>query len=276
MSNYSNNSCNDYDAIPVKVNKVFDSCSDKECITGVQVTLETALSEDVTIVKPRCITVADACITVDPIPFNKGFYSVDITFTFNIELATYVTACGTPTLITGTAVASKSCILYGGETNSRTFSSDGSVIGTNGECCNIVNPPTALVQAVSPLVLESRIATICTGCECGNTETCTSERGILLTIGLFYVVELVRPVTVMVPTLAYTIPKKECCNETGNPCEIFNRIKFPVEDFNPVNDTNTSYNFGCGCGCNNNVSTLSISSPTVQSDNYNCNCGCDD
>lgn len=37
MSEYANNcGCNNGDAVPIKVNRVFDSCSDKDCITGVQ------------------------------------------------------------------------------------------------------------------------------------------------------------------------------------------------------------------------------------------------
>ncbi len=245
MSDYANN-CGE--AVPVKVNRVFDSCSDKDCITGIQVTLEAALPESATIIKSRCITTSDVCMTIEPIPFNKGFYSVDITFTFNVELAAYTTACSTPTIISGTASVSKNCILYGSETNSKTFSSDGSVIGTTGECCNTINPPVALVQAVSPLVLEAKIATVCTGCECGQTEGCTATRGVFLTIGLFYVVELVRPVTVMVQTYPYTIPQKECCCDTESPCEVFDRIRFPVEEFSPKKASKPNYTGGCGCG----------------------------
>lgn len=258
------------EAVPIKVNRVFDSCSDKECMTDVQVTLDTNIPDNATIVKSRCITVSDVCMTVEPIPFNKGFYSVDITFTFDIELAFYETACGTPTIINGTASVNKNCILYGSETNSRTFYSDGTVTGSTGECCNIVNPPTALVQVVSPLVLESKIATVCTGCECGVTDCCTASRGVFLTIGLFYVVELVRPVTVMVQTYPYTIPKKECCSETNDPHEVFDKIRFPVEEFSPKkSDKKYDLNNNCDCG---GVSALSINPPplTENAGDYDC------
>ena len=36
MSEYTRH-FNDCDAVPIKVNRVFDSCSDKDCVTGVQV-----------------------------------------------------------------------------------------------------------------------------------------------------------------------------------------------------------------------------------------------
>ncbi len=253
---------NDCEAIPIKVNRVFDSCSDKDCIKGVQVILTQPLPATATIVKTRCITVSNVCMNVEPIPFNKGFYSVDITFSFDVQLLAYDTACGTPTEITGTASISKNCVLFGSETNSRTFSSDGSVVGTTGDCCNIINPPTALVQAVSPLVLESTISNICTGCECGCTADCTSTRGVLLTIGLFYVVELTRPVTVMVPAYNYTIPQKECCSNSDTPCEIFDKIKFPTEEFSPVKLEN-SY-CGCRVPIDNRLTTDSCSCQNIE------------
>ena len=233
---------NDCDAIPIKVNRVFDSCSDKDCIKNVQVVLSTPLPASSTIVKTKCITVSNICMNVEPIPFNKGFFSVDITFSFDVSLLAYDVACGTATELTGTASVSKNCVLFGSDTNSRTFSSDGTVTGSTGECCNIINPPTAIVQAVSPLILESKIANICSGCECGCSD-CTSGRGVLLTIGLFYVVELIRPVTIMVPAYKYTIPQKECCSNTDTPCEVFDKIKFPTEEFSPAKLDN-SY---CGC-----------------------------
>ncbi|MBQ8434784.1 MAG: hypothetical protein IJX24_02070 [Oscillospiraceae bacterium] len=257
MSVYENN-FNECEAIPIKVNRVFDSCSDKDCIKGVQVALLDPLPASATIVKTRCITVSNVCINVEPIPFNKGFYSVDITFTFDVQLLVYETACAAPTEYTGTASVSKNCVLFGSDTNSRTFSSDGTVVGTTGECCNIINPPTALVQAVSPLVLESKIATFCTGCECGCND-CTTSRGVLLTIGLFYVVELTRPVTIMVPAYNYTIPKKECCSNSDTPCEVFDRIKFPVEEFSPAKLENSL------CGCSVPIETRLTSD--------NCSCG---
>ncbi|MGN0614234.1 MAG: hypothetical protein ACI4JB_10105 [Porcipelethomonas sp.] len=257
MSDYQNR-FNDCEAVPIKVNRVFDSCSDKDCITGVQVKLTCPLPETATVVKTRCITVSDICINVEPIPFNKGFYSVDITFTFDVQLIAYDTACCSPKPISGTATVSKNCILFGSESNSKTFSSDGKTIGSTGECCNIVNPPKAYVQAVSPLVLESKITPVCRGSE---YEEDTAVRRVLLTIGLFYVVELVRPVTIMVPAFDYTIPKKECCANTDTPCEVFDKLKFPTEEFSPSKLENQHCGWSTpsdwhipegGCGCQNN------------------------
>lgn len=264
MSDYANSSVGS-EAVPVKVNRVFDSCSDKDCITGVRVALTSSVPPSATIIKPKCITVCDVCMNVEPIPFNKGFYSVDITFTFDVQLLAYDKACSTPTSLYGKASVSKNCILYGSETSTKTFSSDGSVTGTDGNCCNTINPPTALVQVVSPLILESKI-TSCKPCECmcSRSES-TSEssgnpsgRDVVLTVGLFYVVELVRPVTVMVQTYPYTIPQKECCSETDSPCEVFDKIRFPVEEFSPQKPSESRNTGGkkCGCGCGVSAETF--------------------
>ncbi len=247
MDSYKNN-FKDCDAIPIKVDRVFDSCCDKDCISNVPVTLTSPLPATATIVKTKCITVNNVCINVEPIPFNKGFYSVDITFTFDVQMQAYESACSAPTPVYGTATVCKNCILFGSETNSRTFSSDGTVIGQTGDCCNIINPPTAFVQAVSPLVLETKISNSCSGCDC-NCEEQTSMKKILLTIGLFYVVELVRPVTIMVPAYQYTIPKKQCCVNNDSPCEIFDKIKFPTEEFSPVILENSQCEHSCST-CN--------------------------
>lgn len=250
MSEYTRH-FNDCDAVPIKVNRVFDSCSDKDCVTGVQVNLDCKLPPEIAIVKSRCITVSDVCMNVEEIPFNKGFFSVDLTFSLDVQLLGYEKACGDPVILTGTATVSKNCILYGSETNSKTFYSDGTSIGTTGSCCNTINPPSAAVQVVSPIVLEAKIVKGCQHCDCGCSESSEfqlppprPQRDVVLTLGLFYVVELTRPVTIIVPTYNYTIPQKECCADMASPCEIFDKIKFPVEEFSPSKLEN---NNNCGC-----------------------------
>ena len=46
------------DAVPVKVNRVFDSCSDKDCLTGVVVRLEGCeLPPHCAFVKTKCVSI---------------------------------------------------------------------------------------------------------------------------------------------------------------------------------------------------------------------------
>lgn len=256
MSEYnltSQSGCSD--GVPIKVNRVFDSCSDKDCLSDLQVTLHCGeLPQNINIVKTRCVTVDDVCISVAAVPFNKGFYSIDLTFTFNLEILGYERACTTPQILTGTAFVTKNCILYGSESATKTFFSDGTASsGTTDECCNTVNLPTAIVSVVEPIALETKICKTCVTNDACSKSPCSCQRAVFVTLGLFSVVELTRPVTVMVPTLDYTIPRKECCTDFDSPCDIFERLKFPSEEFSPLtlNDNscvcaNNSNRFGCG------------------------------
>ncbi len=242
--------------VPMKVERVFDSCSDKDCITNVQVHLENGeLPANVCMVKTRCVSITNVCLSVEPIPFNRGYFTVDITFTFGVELLAYEQACDCPMMLRGCATASKSVILYGGEANTKTFFSNGIRIGETSSCCEVVNLPTASVQVVEPIALETKIANICLSHdEAGRPR----PRGVLMTLGVFSVVELTRPVTMMVPAYPYSVPAKTCSCENDSPCEIFSRISFPTEEFVSQNAAPTSFQGACGCysskhcssGCN--------------------------
>ncbi len=246
------NECNyASDGVPIKVNRVFDSCSDRDCLSGIPVHLDCGeLPCSVNIVKARCVKVEDICISIEPVPFNKGFFSIDLTYRFRVELLAYDKACDTPALLTGTACASKSCILYGSESSTKTFFSDGSHSGADSCCCETVNLPMASVSVVEPIALETKICMICKNDDCCEEKGCHRQRAVVMTLGLFSVVELTRPVTVMVPTYEYTIPKKECCTDPDSPCDVFEKIKFPEEQFSPV--TLGEHDCGCpecnGCG----------------------------
>ena len=218
-------------AVPVKLDRVFDSCSDKDCITNLQVMLEggAELPPQFTSVKTRCCTIDNICMTVEPIPFNRGYYSVDVTYTFGVELLCYERACESPALLHGTASASKSVILYGSESNTKTFFSNGARIGDTNSCCEVVNLPTASCQCVDPIALETRIATL----RQPDSGEGGYRRAVVLTLGVFSVVELTRPVTMTAAAYPYNVPSKSCSAETDSPCEIFNRLSFPTDEFLP-------------------------------------------
>ncbi len=229
------------ETMPIQVNRVFDSCSDRDCFSNLQISLEKELVATLTLVKSRCVRVSDICITVEPVPFNRGFYSIDLTYTFQIELMAYERSCGSPTLITGTALASKNVILYGGESNTKTFFSNGEQIGETNTCCEIVNLPTAAVHVVDPIALEARIVSV------PSVDGETPTRAVTMTLGLFSVVELFRPVTILVPTYEYTIPTKECRADAESPCAVFDKLRFPAEEFSPGSFSVAPREQNCGC-----------------------------
>ncbi len=230
--------------VPVKADRVFDSCSDKDCITNLEVQLASGeLPAQFTAVKTRCCTIDNICMTVEPIAFNRGYYSVDLTYTFGVELLAYERGCDAPTVLQGTATASKSVILYGSESNTKTFYSNGNSVGETNSCCELVNLPTASCQCVDPIALETRIVTLCgaaPGSDAGGVQNV--RRAVMLTLGIFSVVELTRPVTMNVVAEPYTVPEKACAAETDSPCEIFNRLSFPADEFSPQSLTSANQN----------------------------------
>ena len=231
------------DTVPIKVNRVFDSCSDRDCFSNIQILMDGGeLPANVTMVKSRCVRVSDICMNIEPVPFNRGFYSIDLTYTFRVELMAYERACSSPVLLTGTAYASKNVILYGGESNTQTFFSSGEQLGDTNACCETINLPTAAVQVVAPIALEARIGSVCAA------DGTTPVRTVIMTLGLFSVVEVFRPVTILVSTYEYTIPTKECHTDTESPCAVFDKIRFPAEEFSPGTLDAIPKEKTCGCG----------------------------
>lgn len=234
--------------VPIKVNRIFDSCSDRDCLSNIPVILDIGeLPCNINVVKCKCVKIADISINIEAVPFNKGFFSIDLTYTFRVEILAYEKACDNPMLLTGTAYANKNCILYGSEANTKTFFSNGMKLGETNCCCETVNMPSANVQVVEPIALETRIGTVCCNDDMCGDGCCQRKRTVIMTLGVFSVVEVTRPITIMVPTYNYTIPQKECCADKETPCDIFDRIKFPTEEFLPsaIEPDNTG-----GCGCN--------------------------
>ena len=147
-----------------------------------------------------------------------------------MELYAYEKACDCPCVLTGTATASKSCILFGCESNTRTFLSNGTIIGKVNHCCETVNLPAVAVQIVEPIALETRIGQVCvTDCD----GACCYRKAVCMTLGLFSIIELLRPTTVLVPIYDYKIPHKECDCENEDPCDVFDKICFPIKEFAP-------------------------------------------
>ncbi len=248
MSDFTQN-CGD--AVPIKVNRIFDSCSDRDCLSNVPVILDSGeLPCNIHLVKTKCVRVADVSMRLEPVPFNRGFFNIDLTFTFRVELLGYAHGCECPQLLTGTVYASKSCILFGSESNTQTFFSDGCRIGATDACCEVVNLPTANVQVVPPIALETKIGNVCKPSDPCTDNCCSSVRTVIMTLGLFSVVELTRPVTVMVQAFDYTIPSKECCLDAESPCAVFDRMRFPTEEFSPASLQQET----AGCECSDHAS----------------------
>lgn len=238
------------DAVCVEAMRVFDSCSSQDCLEDLLVNVDAqtqTLLNAASHVKIPCAEVVDASFTVDAVPFNKGFYSVDITYTFRLEME--ITSCDEGAVVkdaVGSARFNKKVILFGSEGNTKSFRSDennGPVI--NGcDCCSTL--PIASVSVVDPIVLGTKF--ICNPCQpvqpcgfdCNDGQGCQDDtvfdptnRQVKVTLGQFSVIKLERPVPVLVPVYDYCIPLKECSSNTDSPCEVFEKISFPTEEFFP-------------------------------------------
>lgn len=121
-SNQSN-ICNDEVCIQTK--KVYDSCRDKECIENMRVYLTEcgqSIVDRATSIRCRKSEIIWVYSDVEPVAFNRGYYSVDLKFFFRITLDVFV-GVGRPTTVEGIATYDKKVILFGSEGNAKTFSS---------------------------------------------------------------------------------------------------------------------------------------------------------
>ena len=113
------------EAVCIHTKKIFDSCKDKDCIEdlrvyptcGSQEVLDRALS-----VKAGTAELLYAYIDVEPVGFNRGFYTVDVRYFYRITADAFVGAAR-PVEVTGLAVFDKRVILFGSEGSAKVFSS---------------------------------------------------------------------------------------------------------------------------------------------------------
>lgn len=251
--NSATNGVNQFkEAVCIEAGRIFDSCSDKDCLEDLQVFFganSRQIISNSTYIKCKSAEVLDVVLTVEPVPFNKGFFAVDLTFYFRVHFSAYESTSCTPVNICGLAWHSKKVILYGSEGGVKTFCS-GAARSTSSCCTPASNLPMACVKAVDPIVLGSRIVDCVPVCseplgvlpegiavafDEELVQTSGNGRTVLVTLGLFTIVTLQRNVQLMVPAYDYVMPEKECVTSItpDDPCEMFKRIKFPVNEFFP-------------------------------------------
>ncbi|MHC1693749.1 MAG: hypothetical protein AB9835_00430 [Eubacteriales bacterium] len=251
------NNCGFNSTVCIDCDKILDSCRDRDCLEDLRLFLTDCGQEVVdsaSSVRAKSCEILWTHITVDPIPFNRGFYQIDIRFFFKCVLD--VCLCmGKSQEVEGIAVHDKKVILFGSEGNVNIFKSDPS---SNNFCClpNFDkdrannNLPTAVVEVVDPLILQAKLVDKCHhhGCCCcgvdsipDNVSSCVrgqlvdtqSDKICLVTLGIFSVIRIVRPSQIIVPANEFTIPDKECLSNDEDVCEIFKRMRFPDSEFNP-------------------------------------------
>lgn len=265
------------EAVCIDTAKVYDSCADRDCLADLRVYFTDCAQEiidNAASVRCRGCEVINVFTEVEKVPFNKGFYSVDLTFFFTVTIDVVLSHnCPTET-VTGLAVYSKKCILYGSEGNVKIFTSEFSENKIDEQNPVITTNPRAKVQVADPLCLDAKLCRPCDCCnnhfDCGcKIPNCVrrcfngqftdmnAEKAVRVTIGLFTIVQLERDVQILIPAYDFCIPCKECTNkcDTEDPCDAFRKIKFPVGEFFPPSEkecdkdvTFTNFTSCCSCG----------------------------
>ena len=160
------------ETVCIDTNRVLDSCRDRDCFENARVYLSdfgNEVLEHTGSIRAKSAKIVWTCIDIDPIRFNRGFYSVNIRFYVKLVFEACVCA-GRSQEIEGIAVLEKRVILYGGESNVSVFKSHG-VAGENFCGCTPheseeENEPTAIVEVVSPVLLGARIVERVSDCTC--------------------------------------------------------------------------------------------------------------
>ena len=242
------------DMVCIETNKILDSCRDRDCFENVLVYLTDCGNE--IIEHTSSVRVKDSCIvgtyvSIDPVKFNRGFYSVNIKFYLKLSFEACICG-GRSQEFEGIAVIEKSVVLFGGESNVSIYKSNpdaNDYCSVPELCCGSKNVPIAVVEVVDPIILNCKVKeehNKCCCCCCPdefpsaitsrvNGMLCDTENGnkyLVVSVGIFSVVRIVRPSQYLINATEYAVPDKECMIESSDdPCCIFNAMPFPIDAF---------------------------------------------
>lgn len=245
------------DGVCIDAMRIYDSCSDKDCLEDIRVMFapaQQALVDSAASVRIKDVSVVTVYVDLQSIPFNKGFYSVDMTFFFDVEVELFGSHSSCPVCVSGVSVFNKKVILYGSEGNVKTFHS--TCCGEDPDPCDGKAMPRVTVQVAEPVALSAKLCDKSCGCEpyCripeeiaakygGELAGGSQNRSVCVTIGLFTIVQIARNVQMLIPAYDFCVPERECTTTTDSPCELFSRIDFPTDEFFPPRAGDSS----CGC-----------------------------
>ncbi len=235
------------EAVCIDTKKVYDSCRDKECLQDIRVYLTScsqALLDNSINVKPKNAELLWTYIDVEPISFNKGFYTVDVRYYYRITADVY-TGIGRPKEISGLSIFDKRTVLFGSEGSARIFSSKYRPSALDLQGFERTNLPTAVVEVVDPVILAVKTLDNSCGectfevpepiCGCFEDELNLSDEGkkLYVTLGQFSIIKLERDIQLLMPAYDICMPDKECLGNSDDPCSLFDKFKFPVDEFFP-------------------------------------------
>lgn len=239
------------EAVCIHTRKIYDSCRDKDCAEDLRVyptVCSQAYIESAFSVRPSAATLLYADVNVDEIGFNRGYYTVDVTYFYEVTGTTFPGE----NPVRGLCVFNKRVMLFGSEGTAKIFASDGS-------SADSALQPVAVVECVDPIALNMKLVDACpTGLAADVRDIPQSildyfgeelvvadgVRTLLTTLGQFSIIRLERDSQLVVPVYDYCMPEKECAGSTeDDPCTLFQRIRFPVEEFFPPDSLETAEDY---------------------------------
>ncbi len=230
-------------SVNIHTNKIFDCCKDKDCIEDLRVyptVSSQSLINSAFNLRPASAELLYANVVVDDISFNRGYYTVDVTFFYHVTGNVFPGG----SQVSGLAVFDKRVILFGSEGTVKVFSSS-----CGNPVSSLRDMPTAYVEAVDPIALNMKIVDN-DACSCDNVQHAIpnsiieaigeelvlsgASRNVYVTLGQFSIIRLERDTQLTLDDVNYFFPDKECVG-TGedDPCALFSRVRFPVEEFFP-------------------------------------------
>lgn len=243
------------DMVCIETNKILDSCRDRDCYENLRVYLTDCgneIIEHTSSIRVKDSCIAGAYVSIDPVKFNRGFYSVNVKFYLKLVFEACV-GNGRSQEFDGVAVLEKNVVLFGGESNVSIYKSSpdaGDYCSIPELCCGSKNVPIAVVEVVEPIILNAKILedkshSCCCCCCCDdfphavtskiNGMLCTrgdEEKYLAVSVGIFSVIRIVRPAQYLVNATEYAVPDKECVAAgSDDPCCVFNSMPFPIGEF---------------------------------------------
>jgi len=284
----------------IDVHKIYDSAKDKDCIEDLRVYLGPEGQEfidNASNIRSKCAEVLWASISVSEVAFNRGYYAIDIRYYFRLCFEACV--MGRSREFCGIAVYDKQVVMFGGEGNVSIFTSD----TVNNDVCaslpesaftqNPANTPKVTLEVASPIVLNVKLAdrnyhcgccccsmdqipeNLCQSCGCTPIPEDMGAKCLYVTLGLFSLIKIERPVSLLINSAEYCIPNRESSvlsDNTSDPCTIFKSMSFPTCDFYPPSRGAISSGIAGGEQCTEAPPALTNVAATTVTTASGCGC----
>ena len=248
--------CKIREAVCIQVEKIYDSCKEKDCIEDARVLFKNPDKIHWIIchainVKARRAEVIKVFSDVEAVPFKRGFFTVDVKFFIKVTLDFFVPRQnGGIRIITvpGIVLFDKKVILFGSEGNVKIFKSHFVEHGIDNPVDSALqqdNLPISKVEVAEPITLNAKIIEVLEnscddGCDRHVPQTISEmledtdfdetdlgigsdderqliiSRQVVTTIGLFSIIKLARFVQLLIPAFDFCVPNKQCISATDD------------------------------------------------------------